>query len=107
MGVFVRLVGCVPRSQHVVAFSVVQSVQQAARLGWRRHEGVKQLQQAAIRAETCPSCQGYLKLFYLEHDSRAEAVADDLASLDLDLRLSEEGHLRHAPNLLLAPGDAD
>lgn len=64
-------------------------------------------EQAAIRAETCPSCQGYLKLFYLEHDSRADAVADDLASLELDLRLSEEGHLRHAPNLLLAPGDAD
>lgn len=59
---------------------------------------------APLRAETCPSCQGYLKHCYLEHDSHADAQADDLASLDLDLRLAEEGYLRRAPNLLLAPG---
>ncbi|TRO34336.1 formate dehydrogenase accessory protein FdhE [Pseudomonas sp. ALS1131] len=62
---------------------------------------------AAIRAEVCPSCQGYLKQCYLEFDDQADAVADDLASLDLDMRLSDEGHLRRAPNLLLAPGSSD
>ncbi|MBT8765466.1 formate dehydrogenase accessory protein FdhE [Metapseudomonas boanensis] len=61
-------------------------------------------EQAAIRAEACPNCQGYLKQCYLEYGAEAEAQADDLASLDLDLRLSEEGYLRRAPNLLLAPG---
>ncbi|AYC34470.1 formate dehydrogenase accessory protein FdhE [Pseudomonas cavernae] len=61
-------------------------------------------EQAPIRAEACPGCQGYLKQFYLDHDAHAEAQADDLASLALDLRLSEEGYLRRAPNLLLAPG---
>jgi FdhE protein len=61
-------------------------------------------EQSAIRAEACPNCQGYLKQCYLEHDAEAEAQADDLASLELDLRLSEEGYLRRAPNLLLAPG---
>ncbi|MDE3737409.1 MULTISPECIES: formate dehydrogenase accessory protein FdhE [Pseudomonas] len=66
-------------------------------------DGVKG-ERAPIRAEACPNCQGYLKQCYLEFDSGAEAQADDLASLDLDLRLSEEGYLRRAPNLLLAPG---
>ncbi|WP_271409375.1 formate dehydrogenase accessory protein FdhE [Pseudomonas sp. Q1-7] len=61
-------------------------------------------EQAPIRAEACPNCQGYLKQCYLEFDAEAEAQADDLASLDLDLRLAEEGYLRRAPNLLLAPG---
>lgn len=61
-------------------------------------------EQAPIRAEACPNCQGYLKQYYLEFDAEAEAQADDLASLDLDLRLSQEGYLRRAPNLLLAPG---
>ncbi len=66
-------------------------------------EGVKG-EQAPIRAEACPNCQTYLKQCYLEFDTEAEAQADDLASLDLDLRLAEEGYLRRAPNLLLAPG---
>lgn len=61
-------------------------------------------EKAALRAEACPNCQGYLKQFYLEYDSEAEAMADDLASLDLDMRLAEEGYQRRAPNLLLAPG---
>lgn len=56
-----------------------------------------------LRAETCPSCQGYLKQFYLEFDRHADALADDLASLALDMRLAEDGYLRRSPNLLLAP----
>lgn len=67
------------------------------------HDGVKG-EQAPIRAEACPNCQGYLKQCYLEFDAEAEAQADDLASLDLDLRMNEDGYLRRAPNLLLAPG---
>ncbi len=51
-----------------------------------------------------PSCQGYLKQFYLEFDRHADALADDLASLALDMRLAEDGYLRRSPNLLLAPG---
>ena len=31
----------------------------------------------------------------------------DLATLDLDLLLAEQGHLRQAPNLLLAPGGGE
>ncbi len=57
-----------------------------------------------IKAEACPECHTYLKQLYLEIDSDGEAVTADLASLDLDVRLAEQGWQRRAPNLLLAPG---
>lgn len=59
---------------------------------------------APLRAECCPQCSSYLKQHYLENDAAAEPLADDLASLALDIRLDEEGFHRLAPNLLLAPG---
>ncbi|MCO7633284.1 formate dehydrogenase accessory protein FdhE [Pseudomonas guariconensis] len=59
---------------------------------------------APLRAECCPGCDSYLKQCYLENDSAAEPLADDLASLALDMRLDEEGFHRLAPNLMLAPG---
>ncbi|MBK4992768.1 formate dehydrogenase accessory protein FdhE [Pseudomonas sp. S37] len=59
---------------------------------------------APLRAECCPGCESYLKQNYLENDAAAEPLADDLASLALDIRLDEEGFYRLAPNLLLAPG---
>ncbi|WP_313202870.1 formate dehydrogenase accessory protein FdhE [Pseudomonas sp.] len=59
---------------------------------------------APLRAECCPECSSYLKQHYLENDAAAEPLADDLASLALDIRLDEEGFHRLAPNLLLAPG---
>lgn len=64
-------------------------------------------ERAPVRAESCPSCKGYLKQFYLEFDPAAEPQADDLATLALDLLLAEEGFLRNAPNLLLSPGADD
>lgn len=57
-----------------------------------------------MKAEACPECHTYLKQLYLEIDSDGEAVTADLASLDLDMSLSEQGLQRRAPNLLLAPG---
>ncbi|MHC8401106.1 formate dehydrogenase accessory protein FdhE [Pseudomonas sp. MDT1-17] len=60
--------------------------------------------QAPLRAEVCPGCRSYLKLVYLENDAEAEALSADLTSLMLDMRLEQEGYLRPAPNLLLAPG---
>ncbi|SEN24214.1 FdhE protein [Pseudomonas sp. ok272] len=58
---------------------------------------------APLRAETCATCNHYLKQLYLEHDAHAEALSADLASLALDMRLDLEGYVRLAPNLLLAP----
>jgi len=55
---------------------------------------------AAVRAETCDSCGSYLKIIYREKSPRADAVADDLASVALDLLVEEAGYNRMSPNLL-------
>lgn len=60
----------------------------------------------AVTAECCDACNSYLKLLYLEKDRQVEAIADDLASLALDLLLEREGRLRAGPNLLFHPGTA-
>jgi FdhE protein len=55
----------------------------------------------AVRAETCDSCKSYLKIVYQEKDSEVDPVADDLATLALDLLVDEAGYSRSGPNLLL------
>jgi len=55
----------------------------------------------AIRAECCESCRTYRKILYQEKDNAVEAVADDLASLALDLLVSEAGYHRASGNPLL------
>lgn len=60
----------------------------------------------AHRAETCDSCHSYLKIFYQEHDAQVEPLADDLATLALDLAVCERGYARSGPNLLWHPGEA-
>lgn len=57
-----------------------------------------------VRAEACPQCRHYLKQLYLELEPAGEVLSADLASLDLDLLLDQEGYQRQAPNLLLIPG---
>jgi FdhE protein len=60
----------------------------------------------AIKAETCDECKTYLKIFYLEQDPAVEPVADDLATLALDLLVDERGYNRAGPNLLIFPGQS-
>jgi FdhE protein len=55
----------------------------------------------AVRAESCVHCHTYRKIFYQEKDAAVEPVADDLASLALDLLMSEEGLRRTCGNPLL------
>ncbi|WP_129779028.1 formate dehydrogenase accessory protein FdhE [Peristeroidobacter soli] len=55
----------------------------------------------SIRAECCDTCRTYRKILYQEDDVAVEPVADDLASLSLDLLLSEAGYRRASPNPLL------
>jgi FdhE protein len=52
----------------------------------------------AIRAETCDSCRAYRKIFYEEHDAAVEPLADDLASVALDLLLADADFHRASPN---------
>jgi FdhE protein len=58
----------------------------------------------AIKAESCDECNAYLKLFYMEKDHQVEPVADDLASLALDVLMDETGKARGGPNLFFHPG---
>ncbi|RZT09464.1 FdhE protein [Duganella sp. CF402] len=53
------------------------------------------------RAETCDECHTYRKIFNQEHDFYVEPLADDLASLALDLLVGEAGYARASGNPLL------
>ncbi len=55
----------------------------------------------AVRAETCDSCKSYLKIMVQEKDQYVDPVADDLATLALDMLVDEAGYARSGPNLLL------
>jgi FdhE protein len=69
-----------------------------------RHLEAEGMQGAdAVRAETCDSCKSYLKIVYQEKGP-VDPVADDLATLALDILVDEAGYARSGPNLLLVPG---
>ena len=57
-----------------------------------------------VRAECCDACHSYLKLLMQEQDAGVDPVADDLATLALDLLVDEAGYSRSGPNLLLLGG---
>jgi FdhE protein len=59
----------------------------------------------AVEAETCDECRHYLKIVRMERDVDVEPAADDLASVTLDLLVSEAGFQRHGVNLMLLFGD--
>ena len=54
-----------------------------------------------VKAETCDDCRTYVKTLYQARDTKVDPVADDLATLTLDLVVAEAGWARHAPNPLL------
>ncbi len=58
----------------------------------------------AVKAESCDKCNFYLKLLYLDKDPQMEAMADDLATLALDVLMDKEGKTRGGPNLFFHPG---
>jgi FdhE protein len=58
----------------------------------------------AVKAESCDNCNFYLKLLYLGKDPHMEAMADDLATLALDMLMDKEGKARGGPNLFFHPG---
>lgn len=61
----------------------------------------------AVQAECCEACGHYLKIVHMEKDNQVDPAADDLASLTLDLLVSESGLARHGVNLMLLFGDPD
>ncbi|MDR1727020.1 MAG: formate dehydrogenase accessory protein FdhE [Acidobacteriota bacterium] len=54
-----------------------------------------------VKTEACARCHGYLKLFYLEEVPAAEPMADDLATLALDILTEAQGYARLSRNLFL------
>jgi FdhE protein len=56
------------------------------------------------KAEACSACGAYVKLFYREQMPAAEPLADDVASLTLDLLAAQEGWARSGVNLFLLGG---
>lgn len=75
-----------------------------ARGGATRSEAQADAAAAAVRAEACDECRCYRKILYVEKDAGVEAVADDLASLTLDLLLGEAGYRRASGHPLLWQG---
>lgn len=69
-------------------------------------EDVRSAQDAAVRAETCDDCKTYLKIFIQEKSPTIDVIADDLATLALDILVDEKGYSRTGPNLLFYPGQA-
>ena len=67
-------------------------------------DDVRSAKDAPIRAETCDDCKTYLKIFLQEKDPAIDVIADDLASLALDMLVDEKGYSRTGPNLLFYPG---
>lgn len=47
-----------------------------------------------IKAEVCGACHSWLKILYQNRDNALEAIADDVASLGLDLRMRETDFAR-------------
>jgi FdhE protein len=58
----------------------------------------------AAKAEACDECKTYLKIFNAEKDPLVDPVADDLATLALDVALDEAGYERGGPNFFFIPG---
>jgi FdhE protein len=55
-----------------------------------------------LRAETCAECRHYVKIVYQVKDPAFEPFADDIASLDLDMMLKQDGWTRGGRNPFLS-----
>jgi FdhE protein len=54
-----------------------------------------------VKAEVCGSCRGYVKVLYQQKKPALDPIADDVASLGLDLLMREAGFRRGAVNPFL------
>ena len=61
----------------------------------------------AVRAECCGECGHYLKIVDMAKDAHVDPVADDLATVALDLLVSDTGLQRHGVNFMLLWGEPD
>ncbi|MHB8454561.1 MAG: formate dehydrogenase accessory protein FdhE [Acidiferrobacterales bacterium] len=59
----------------------------------------------AVKAECCDACRGYLKILYMEKDPSVDPVADDIASIDLDVLMAGQDIARSGVNFFMLGGD--
>ena len=62
---------------------------------------------AKVQAETCDDCGHYLKIMHTDRDPFVDPVADDVATLTLDIMVSDDGKLRHGLNYMMLFGEAE
>ncbi len=55
----------------------------------------------AIQAETCDSCHVYSKIMHMEKNPAVDIIADDLATISLDILVGEAGYQRFGINPFL------
>lgn len=60
-----------------------------------------QAAKTAVLAEACDACGVYLKIMHTDREPFVDPVADDLATLALDVLLSDTDKVRHGTNLML------
>ena len=51
---------------------------------------------ATVKAETCESCRGYVKILHQHKDPSLDPIADDVATVALDMLLRDLGYRRGA-----------
>ncbi|WP_201829239.1 formate dehydrogenase accessory protein FdhE [Microvirga zambiensis] len=66
-------------------------------IGYKEIEGGP----GTIKAECCDNCRAYVKIFYQQKDMALDPVADDIASLGLDLLLKDSEYRRGSFNPFL------
>jgi FdhE protein len=66
-------------------------------IGYHLAEG----QPETVKAETCEKCGRYVKVLYQVKDHLLDPLADDVATLDLDMLLAKEGWKRGGSNPFL------
>ncbi len=63
------------------------------------------LERKAVKAEVCEECGTYLKILFMDRDPQVEPVADDLATLALDLLVADTGRMPSGVNFMLIHGE--
>jgi len=58
-------------------------------------------QPETVKAETCEKCHSYVKILYQVNDALLEPLADDIATLGLDMLMTQEGWKRGGQNPFL------
>lgn len=66
-------------------------------IGYSAIEG----QPDTVKAETCDACRSYVKIFWQVKDASLEPLADDIATLALDMKVAETGYVRRGVNPFL------